>query len=135
MTMIGACSPTAPSPQAQSGQPAQQAAAKTSAKENVTLRLLTTESDPPSQTVYNAALAEFTSANPNVKVEVEYISHDARTEKIVTGLGAKRAPHITQLVAYEVIEYGRLGFLSPMDDLIQEAGGAEKWQPGGSVRW
>jgi multiple sugar transport system substrate-binding protein len=110
---------------------AQQAApAKASSKENVNLRFLTTESDPPSQKVYNDALAEFTAANPNIKVEMEYIGFDARTEKIVTGIGAKRAPHITQLVAYEVVEYGRLGLLSSVDDLVTETGGPEKWQPG-----
>jgi multiple sugar transport system substrate-binding protein len=112
------------------GAPAQQGAAKASSKENVTLRYLTTESDPPSQKVYNDAIAEFTTANPNVKVEMEYIGFDARTEKIVTGIGAKRAPHITQLVAYEVVEYGRLGLLSSVDDLVTETGGKEKWQPG-----
>jgi multiple sugar transport system substrate-binding protein len=136
IAVLTACSQQGGGQQAGGGQvsggsqPAQQGAAKASSKENVTLRLLTTESDPPSRAVYDAALAEFSQANPNIKVEVEYISHDARTEKIVTGVGAKRAPQITQLVAYEVAEYGRLGFLSPMDDLIQETGGPDKWQPG-----
>ena len=119
----GAAATTAPAA-------AQQAApAKTSSKENISLRYLTTESDPPSQKVYNEALAEFTTANPNIKVEMEYIGFDARTEKIVTGIGAKRAPHITQLTGYEVIEYGRLGFLASTKDLIAETGGAERWQP------
>lgn len=125
LAVLSACSQAQPA-----GAPAQQGAAKTSSKENVTIRVLTTEADPPSQTVYNDAIKEFTAANPNVKVEMEYIGFDARTEKIVTGIGAKRAPHIAGLVAYEVLEYGRLGFLSPMDDLITETGGPEKWQPG-----
>ena len=112
------------------GGSAQQGAAKGSSKENISLRYLTTESDPPSQKVYNDAITEFTAANPNIKVEMEYIGFDARTEKIVTGIGAKRAPHITQLVAYEVVEYGRLGLLSPVDDLVTATGGQEKWQPG-----
>lgn len=138
VAVLSACSQSSSTPPA-SGKPAagkpaeakpQQAAAQASSKENVTLRFLTTESDPPSQKVYNEAIAEFTATNSNVKIEMEYIGFDARTEKIVTGIGAKRAPHIAQLVAYEVVEYGRLGFLSPMDDLITETGGVEKWQPG-----
>jgi multiple sugar transport system substrate-binding protein len=130
IAVLTACSQSGGGQTAGGGAPGQQGAAKASSKENVTLRVLTTESDPPSQKVYNDAIAEFTTANPNVKIEMEYIGFDARTEKIVTGVGAKRAPHITQMVAYEVIEYGRLGLLSSVDDLITETGGKEKWQPG-----
>ncbi|MGE3269133.1 MAG: ABC transporter substrate-binding protein [Chloroflexota bacterium] len=122
--------PAAAKPAETAAKPAAQAPAAASSKENVTLRFLTTESDPPSQKVYDAAVAEFTKANPNIKVEMEYIGFDARTEKVVTGIGAKRAPQITQLVAYEVLEYGRLGFLSVVDDLLAETGGREKWQNG-----
>lgn len=108
----------------------QQAAGSGSSKENVTLRFLTSESDPPSQKVYNEAYASFSQENPNIKISMEYVGFDDRTEKIVTGIGAKRAPHIAALVAYEVLEFGRLGYLSQMDDLVTETGGREKWQPG-----
>ena len=126
MAMLTACGQS--NQQAASGSNAGPASA--SKDQQVTLRFLTTESDPPSQQVYNTAIAEFTQANPNIKVEMEYIGFDSRTEKIVTGIGAKSAPQITQLVAYEVIEYGRLGYLSNVDDLITETGGRDKWQKG-----
>ena len=82
----------------------------------------------PERSGYDVA-KEVKAANPNVKVEMEYIGFDARTEKIVAGIGAKRAPHITQLVGYEVLEYQRLGFLAQTNDMIKETGGPERWQP------
>ncbi|MDP8924819.1 MAG: extracellular solute-binding protein [Chloroflexota bacterium] len=127
MAMLTAC-----------GQPSQPPAsgsagagpASASKPQQVTLRFLTTESDPPSQKVYDEAVAAFRQQNPNITIEMEYIGFDSRTEKVVTGIGAKRAPQITQLVAYEVLEYGRLGYLSQVDDLITETGGRDKWQKG-----
>ena len=101
-----------------------------SAGKEVTLRLLTTESDPPSQKVYDTAVADFTAQNPSIKIQMEYVGFDARTEKLVTGLGAKKAATICQLVPHEVVEYANLGYLSPLDDLVAETGGREKWQPG-----
>jgi multiple sugar transport system substrate-binding protein len=104
-----------------------------SAAQPVTLRFLTTESDPPSKTVYDAAAAAFTAENPNVKIEMEYVGFAGRPEKLVTDIGAKKAPQITQLVAYEIIQYGRLGFLAPLDDIVTEGGGRDKWQPASIV--
>jgi multiple sugar transport system substrate-binding protein len=122
LTVLAACG--------RGGTSGQQAAGSGSSKENITLRFLTAESDPPSQKVYDAAKAEFTKENPNINISMEYVGFDDRTEKVVTGIGAKRAPHITALVAYEVLEYGRLGYLSKMNDLVTETGGREAWQPG-----
>ncbi|MCC6178879.1 MAG: extracellular solute-binding protein [Chloroflexi bacterium] len=125
MAMLAACSrQTAP------GSAGSSAAGGASSKESLTLRFLTTESDPPSQKVYDQAVSEFSATNPNIKIQMEYIGFDDRTEKIVTGIGAKKAPHMAQLVAYEVLEYGRLGYLSNVDDLMKETGGRDKWQPG-----
>ncbi|MDP8924664.1 MAG: extracellular solute-binding protein, partial [Chloroflexota bacterium] len=126
MAMLTACS--RPSQPAASGSTGAGPASASKAQQ-VTLRFLTTESDPDSQRVYNAAVADYTAKNANVKIEVEYVGFDGRTEKIVTGIGAKRAPHVAQLVPHEVLEYGNLGYLSPVDDLIQETGGRERWQP------
>lgn len=135
LAMLTACNrqtPAAPAGSTPStgagGQAGQQAPAKASSKENVTIRLLTTESDPPSQKVYNAAVTEFTGQNPNIKIEVEYVGFDARTEKLVTGLGAKKVAHLAQLVPHEVVEYAILGYLSPLDEIVAETGGREKWQ-------
>ena len=123
IAMLTACGRTQPPGSGGAGP------ATTSKDQQVTLRFMTNESDPPSQRVYDAAVAEFTAQNPNVKVNMEYIGADDRAEKLTTGIGAKRAPHISQMVPPEVLEYARLGYLAQVDDLVTETGGPSKWQP------
>jgi len=123
VALLGACTQpgAAPSSGGSSGSGA--------AAQPITLRFLTTESDPPSKKVYDAAAAAFTAENPNVKVEMEYIGFSGRPEKLVADIGAKKAPQLTQLVAYEIQQYGKRGFLASLDDVVTEGGGRDKWQP------
>jgi multiple sugar transport system substrate-binding protein len=54
----------------------------------VTIRVLTMEQAGPTVEEMNAIVAEFNKANPNVNVEIEYVSYDALHDKITTAMAS-----------------------------------------------
>jgi multiple sugar transport system substrate-binding protein len=54
----------------------------------VTIRVLTMEQAGPTVDEMNAIVAEFNKSNPNVKVEIEYVSYDALHDKITTAMAS-----------------------------------------------
>lgn len=54
----------------------------------VTIRVLTMEQAGPTVEEMNAIVAEFNKSNPNVKVEIEYVSYDALHDKITTAMAS-----------------------------------------------
>jgi multiple sugar transport system substrate-binding protein len=54
----------------------------------VTIRVLTMEQAGPTVEEMNAIVGEFNKANPNVNVEIEYVSYDALHDKITTAMAS-----------------------------------------------
>lgn len=54
-----------------------------------TVRVLTMEQAGPTVDEMNAIVGEFNQANPNIKVEIEYVSYDALHDKITTAMASK----------------------------------------------
>lgn len=54
-----------------------------------TIRVLTMEQAGPTTDEMNAIVAEFNKANPQIKVEIEYVSYDALHDKITTAMASK----------------------------------------------
>jgi multiple sugar transport system substrate-binding protein len=84
-----------------------------------TIRVLTMQQAGPTPEEMNAIVAEFNKANPNTKVEIEYVSYDALHDKITTALASKPP-------AYDVIlvddiwyaEFAKNGFVADVTDKI-----------------
>lgn len=54
----------------------------------VTVRVLTMEQAGPTVDEMNAIVEEFNNANPDIKVEIEYVSYDALHDKITTAMAS-----------------------------------------------
>lgn len=54
-----------------------------------TVRVLTMQQAGPTPDEMNSIVAEFNKANPNTKVEIEYVSYDALHDKITTAMASK----------------------------------------------
>jgi multiple sugar transport system substrate-binding protein len=54
----------------------------------VTIRVLSMEQAGPTTEEMNSIVGEFNQANPNVKVEIEYVSYDALHDKITTAMAS-----------------------------------------------
>src|SRR4030066_1198434 len=54
----------------------------------VTIKVLTMEQAGPTVDEMNAIVGEFNKSNPNIKVEIEYVSYDALHDKITTAMAS-----------------------------------------------
>lgn len=54
----------------------------------VTVRVLSMEQAGPTVEEMNAIVGEFNQANPDIKVEIEYVSYDALHDKITTAMAS-----------------------------------------------
>jgi ABC-type glycerol-3-phosphate transport system substrate-binding protein len=86
------------------------------------VRFLQNETDPPSIAFYNKAIAEFEKQNPDIKVEMESVSTDARLQKVTAALRAHTMPDVFKLLSEERVQFARKGYLVPLDKLIADIG-------------
>jgi multiple sugar transport system substrate-binding protein len=86
------------------------------------VRFLQNETDPPSIAFYNKAIVEFERQNPDIKVEMESVSTDARLQKVTAALRAHTMPDVFKLLSEERVEFARKGYLAPLDSLISDIG-------------
>jgi ABC-type glycerol-3-phosphate transport system substrate-binding protein len=86
------------------------------------VRFLQNETDPPSIAFYNKAIAEFEKQNPDIKIEMESVSTDARLQKVTAALRAHTMPDVFKLLSEERVEFARKGYLVPLDGMISEIG-------------
>ena len=54
----------------------------------ITVRVLTMEQAGPTSDEMNAIVEEFNKANPNVQVQIDYVSYDALHDKITTAMAS-----------------------------------------------
>ncbi|MCE1252417.1 MAG: extracellular solute-binding protein [Anaerolineae bacterium] len=87
----------------------------------VTVRVLTMQQAGATPEEMDAIAAEFNKANPNTKVEIEYVSYDALHDKIVTAM-ASTPP------AYDVVlmddpwtaEFAKAGYVKDVTSMITD---------------
>lgn len=78
----------------------------------VTIRVLSMEQAGPTVDEMNAIVGEFNKANPNVKVEIEYVSYDALHDKITTAMSSKPPAYDVFLVDdIWYAEFGKAGYV------------------------
>ncbi|HEY3310030.1 MAG TPA: extracellular solute-binding protein [Anaerolineales bacterium] len=97
-----------------------------------TVKVLTMQQAGPTPEEMNAIVAKFNQANPNIKVEIEYVSYDALHDKIATAMA-------TTPPAYDVVlvddiwyaEFAKNGYLwdvtSKVDDKTKSSVFAAAW--------
>lgn len=91
-------------------------------KDPVTIRFMTTETDPPSVKVYEELIKEFEAQNKDIKVSLELTNSDDRRNKLTTGIATKSPPEISQVMIEEVIDLARQNQLLPLDDVVNKIG-------------
>jgi multiple sugar transport system substrate-binding protein len=93
-------------------QPAQQAGP-------ATIRVLTMEQAGPTVEEMNAIVEEFNKANPNIKVEIEYVSYDALHDKITTAM-ASTPPAYDVFLVDDIwyAEFAKAGYILDVTDRI-----------------
>ena len=92
------------------------------AQDQVTIRFLHNETDPPSIEFFNNAIAEFEAANPNIKIEMETADNDGRFQKILASANTRTLPDVIKVITLENYEFVKRGFVSPIDDLVDTIG-------------
>jgi multiple sugar transport system substrate-binding protein len=85
----------------------------------VTVRVLTMEQAGPTVGEMNAIVDEFNQANPDIKVEIEYVSYDALHDKITTAM-ASTPPAYDVFLADDIwyAEFAKAGYTLDVSDRI-----------------
>jgi multiple sugar transport system substrate-binding protein len=87
----------------------------------VTIRVLTMEQAGPTVEEMNAIVEEFNQANPDVKVEIEYVSYDALHDKITTAM-ASTPPAYDVFLVDDIwyAEFADKGYILDVSDRITQ---------------
>ncbi|MEW5959695.1 MAG: extracellular solute-binding protein, partial [Chloroflexota bacterium] len=113
-----AAQPEQPAAEKSQEQPAAEPA-KEQAAGPVTIRVLTMQQAAMTTDEMDSVAQEFMAANPNVKVEMEYVSYDALHDKIVTAMATTPPPY--DVVMVDVVwysEFVKAGYLADVTDKI-----------------
>jgi multiple sugar transport system substrate-binding protein len=96
----------------------------------VTLRWWSPQSAPAQLEAYNAQIAAFQEANPNVTIVFEPTSDEGYPAQFAAAFAAQQLPHIvTHLPSFAVQNYYSQDLIEPFDDVIQMIGEAN-YYPG-----
>lgn len=90
--------------------------------EKVTVRFMTSETDPPSVEVYNQVIKDFEAQHPNVKISLEMVGADDLYTKLPAAITAQAPPDISQIDPEQAVEFIKEGHLAPVDDLVNSIG-------------
>jgi multiple sugar transport system substrate-binding protein len=85
----------------------------------VTVRVLTMEQAGPTSEEMNAIVEEFNKANPNVDVQIEYVSYDALHDKITTAM-ASTPPAYDVFLVDDIwyAEFAKAGYIYDVTDKL-----------------
>ncbi len=87
-----------------------------------TIRVLTMEQAGPTVDEMNAIVDEFNQANPDIKVEIEYVSYDALHDKITTAMASEPPAYDVFLVDdIWYAEFAAAGYVMDATDRITPA--------------
>lgn len=86
-----------------------------------TIRVLTMEQAGPTVDEMNAIVEEFNQANPDIKVEIEYVAYDALHDKITTAM-ASNPPAYDVFLADDIwyAEFGKAGYTLDVTNRITQ---------------
>lgn len=119
--------PPAPPTQPPAPQPTQPPAPKptqppapTAAPQPVTLNLAIQGEDRNELDVYKQTIAKFEAANPNIKVNIDWLPWDPYHQKLQTQFAAGTPPDVFWLWINEMPYYAARNLLTPLDDYIQK---------------
>lgn len=85
----------------------------------VTIRVLSMEQAGPTVDEMNAIVEEFNKANPDVKVEIEYVAYDALHDKITTAMASEPPAYDVYLVDdIWYAEFAKAGYVLDATDRI-----------------
>ncbi len=89
--------------------------------EKATVHVLTMEQAGPTVDEMNAIVAEFNKANPNIKVEIEYVAYDALHDKITTAM-ASTPPAYDVFLVDDIwyAEFATSGYVLDVTDRITQ---------------
>jgi multiple sugar transport system substrate-binding protein len=65
---------------------------------------------------------EFTAMHPNIKVNLVITEWDTYKSKITAAISTKNAPQLYTVLTTDIAQFGKLGLLSPLNDLGAQAG-------------
>src|SRR5512143_725662 len=85
----------------------------------VTIRVLTMQQAAMTTDEMDSVAKEFMAANPNIKVEMEYVSYDALHDKFVTAMATTPPP--SDVIMVDVVwysEFVKAGYLADVTDRI-----------------
>ena len=87
----------------------------------VTIRVLTMEQAGPTVDEMNAIVGEFNAANPDIKVEIEYVAYDALHDKITTAM-ASNPPAYDVFLGDDIwyAEFGKAGYALDVTNRITQ---------------
>ncbi len=85
----------------------------------VTIRVLAMEQAGPTVDEMNAIVEEFNAANPDIKVEIEYVAYDALHDKVTTAM-ASNPPAYDVFLADDIwyAEFAKAGYVLDVTDRI-----------------
>jgi multiple sugar transport system substrate-binding protein len=87
----------------------------------VTIRVLSMEQAGPTVDEMNAIVGEFNKANPDIKVEIEYVAYDALHDKITTAMASDPPAYDVFLVDdIWYAEFGKAGYVLDATDRITQ---------------
>lgn len=124
--ILVACAQATPAPEV--AEPAQPEAvtnepeAPPAADEQITLRFMSSETDPPSVEAYNQIIAAYEAEHPNIKVELELINTDDLDTKLPTLIATGNPPDISQMDPQQVYPFATEGHLLMLDELADKIG-------------
>lgn len=87
----------------------------------VTIRVLAMEQAGPTVDEMNAIVGEFNKANPDIKVEIEYVAYDALHDKITTAM-ASQPPAYDVFLVDDIwyAEFAKAGYVLDVTDRITQ---------------
>lgn len=100
------------------------------AADPITLRWWSPQASPDQLKMYQAQIATFEAANPNIKVLFEPTSDEGYPAQFAAAFSSKQLPNVvTHLPSFAAQNYYGQGLLEPFDDVIN-AIGPDKYFPG-----
>lgn len=115
---LTACAPPS-APAASTGSTGNQAAAKGEPSGKVVMWAFPlTKNDP--ETIWNPLVGKFSKQYPNVQVEVQMQSWDARREKMLAAAAAKATPDLAYLNNDMVFSFAQADAIIALDDYLQK---------------
>ncbi len=98
------------------------------------IRFLSQEGDLVTMEVYKKLIKKFESENPNVKVHYQITGVTAVIEKVATAVPAGNLD-VFQPSPPMALEFAKNGFLSPLEELIEEFGGEQAFPQSSLIKW